>query len=80
MTQRLRLSIARLVLEGEAPADRAGYERALRAALGRHLTEAAAAGMLGASRDIRRLGGEGTARDASALGQQIVARLRGDGR
>jgi hypothetical protein len=79
MTQRLRLSIARLVLEGEAPTDRAGYERALRAALGQHLAEAAAAGTLGA-RHIWRLDGEGAAQDAPALGQQIVARLRGDGR
>lgn len=79
MTQRLRLSIARLVLEGEAPASRAGYEQALRAALHRHLAEPAGAPALGPSRSIRHLEGEGTARDAPALAQQIVARLRGEG-
>lgn len=80
MTRHLRLSIGHLVLDGTAPPDRAGYDRALRAALSRHLTEAAAAGALDASRSISRLGGEGAAQDAAGLGRQVVGRLRGDAR
>lgn len=81
MTPRISLHIDRLVLDGVAISDRAGFERALKAQIVQALGRADQAGELQGISSAARVDGGTLANpgDPAALGRHIASRITRDG-